>query len=65
MTKMKLVSFLATLLLASVHLAQAQQPKVYRVGVVFDGGPFYTVVDGLKEGLTKLGFAEGKQFVLE
>ena len=59
------VSFLAALVLGSVHLAQAQPAKVYRVGVVFEGGPFYAVVDGLKDGLKELGFAEGKQFVLE
>ena len=59
------VSFLAALVLAPVHFAQAQPAKVYRVGVVFEGGPFYAVVDGLKDGLKELGFAEGKQFVLE
>jgi putative ABC transport system substrate-binding protein len=59
------VSFLAALVLGSVHFAQAQPAKVYRVGVVLEGGPFYAVVDGLKDGLRELGFAEGKQFVLE
>ena len=28
---------LATILLAAVHLAEAQQPKVYRVGVLLQG----------------------------
>ena len=59
------LSFLAALVLGSVHLAQAQPAKVYRVGVVFEGGPFYAVVDGLKDGLKELGLAEGKQLVLE
>jgi putative tryptophan/tyrosine transport system substrate-binding protein len=59
------VSFLAALVLGSVHLAQAQPAKVYRVGVVFEGGPFYAVVDGLKDALRELGIAEGKQLVLE
>ena len=59
------VSFLAALVLSSVHFAQAQPAKVYRVGVVFEGGPFYAVVDGLKDGLRELGIAEGKQLVLE
>jgi putative ABC transport system substrate-binding protein len=40
--------------------AQAQQAKVYRVGVIHEGGPYYVGVDGLKEGLRELGFAEGK-----
>jgi putative ABC transport system substrate-binding protein len=45
--------------------AQAQQAKVYRVGVIHEGGPYYVGVDGLKEGLRELGFAEGKDYVLE
>ena len=45
--------------------AQAQQAKVYRVGVVLEGGPYYAAVDGLKDGLKELGFIEGKHYVLE
>src|SRR5258708_38842396 len=59
-----IVSLLATLVLASVHLAEAQQPKVYRVGVIHEGGPFGVAVDGLKDGLQELGFVEGKQYIL-
>jgi putative tryptophan/tyrosine transport system substrate-binding protein len=55
----------AILALVSVHLAQAQQADVYRVGVIHQGGPFYVVVDGLKDGLKDLGFEEGKNYVLE
>ena len=29
------------------------------------GGPWYEVIDGLRDGLRKLGFEEGKQFVLD
>jgi putative ABC transport system substrate-binding protein len=50
---------------AIVQLAEAQQPKVYRVGLVLEGGPFYALINGLKDGLRDLGFAEGKQYVLE
>jgi putative tryptophan/tyrosine transport system substrate-binding protein len=60
-----LVPFLATLVLVSVHLAQAQQARVYRVGVIHEGGPYYIAIDGLKDGLKDLGFTEGKQYVLE
>ena len=45
--------------------SQAQQGKVYRVGVIHQGGPYYVGVDGLKEGLRELGFADGKDYVLE
>jgi putative ABC transport system substrate-binding protein len=60
-----LASFLAALVLGSVHLAQAQPAKVYRVGVIHEGGTFYAVVDGLKAGLKELGLEEGKHYVLE
>jgi putative ABC transport system substrate-binding protein len=62
--KVILAPCLAALVLSSVHLAEAQPAKVYRVGVVFEGGPFYTVIDGLKDGLRELGFVEAKQYVL-
>ena len=65
MSKKILIPFLATLVLASAHLAQAQQSRVYRVGVIHEGGPYYAAVEGLKEGLKELGFVEGKQYVLE
>ena len=65
MSKKILVPFLAALILASVHLAQAQQAKLYRVGVILEGGPYYAVIDGLKDGLRELGFEERKHFVLE
>ena len=59
------VLLLAALALASVHLTQAQQIKMYRVGVIHEGGTFYAVVDGLKDGLRELGLEEGKHYVLE
>src|SRR5258708_19893935 len=65
MSQKILVLFLAALVLASVHLAQAQQTKAYRVGVIFEGGNFSVVLDGLKDGLKGLGFDAGKQYVLE
>lgn len=64
-SKTAIVSFLATLVLPSVHPAQAQQGRVYRIGVVREGGPDDAVVAGLKEGLKDLGVAEGIDYVLE
>ncbi len=43
---------------------EAQQPKIYRVGVITAGGPWYEVIDGLRFGLRELGLEEGKQFIL-
>ena len=63
--KKKLVSFaLAALLLVGGLPVQAQQQKVYRIGVLFPGGPLSKTVDGLRKGLKELGFEEGKQFTL-
>ena len=45
--------------------ARAQQPKVYRVGVIYPGGAFNGVVEGLRDGLKELGFEDGKQVRLE
>jgi hypothetical protein len=38
MRKKMLVPCLAAVALASIYLAQAQQAKVYRVGVIHEGG---------------------------
>jgi putative tryptophan/tyrosine transport system substrate-binding protein len=58
-------SLLLTLLLPPVFLVEAQQAKVYRVGVIYPGGPYKAVVDGLRDGLRQLGYEEGKHIVLE
>jgi len=64
-SKKLIIPLLATLVPASVHLAQAQQARIYRVVVIHEGGPVSAAVDGLKDGLKELGFEEGKQYVLE
>src|SRR5262249_13021647 len=33
--------------------------------VILQGGPWYAVIDGLRQGLKQLGLTEGKQFVLD
>ena len=54
----------AVVLLAVGVTAEAQQPKIYRVGVITAGGAWYEVIDGLRVGLKQLGLEEGKQFTL-
>jgi len=56
---------LCAMLFALCSSAEAQQPKVYRVGVVTAGSVWYEEIDGLRVGLKQLGFEEGKQFTLE
>jgi putative ABC transport system substrate-binding protein len=65
MCKKILEFILATIILTSVHLANAGQAKVYRIGAIHQGGPFKAVVDGLRDGLKQSGMEEGKQFVLD
>ncbi|TAJ96949.1 MAG: hypothetical protein EPO39_19695, partial [Candidatus Manganitrophaceae bacterium] len=64
MNKKIVIFMLAAFMLAFVHFAEAQQPKVYHVGVLLPGGPLYQTIDGLRVGLKELGLEEGKQFVL-
>jgi len=49
MTKRMLVGLLTTLFLTGVSHADAQQAKIYRVGVIMQGGPYYEAIDGLRE----------------
>ena len=63
--KSKIITLVLTVVMASLHLAEAQQAKVYRVGVILPGSPWYEAVDGLRQGLKELGLEEGKHFVLE
>ena len=59
------VKGLAVSVLAAPHAAGAQPAaKVYRVGVVLEGGPYSAAIDGLRDGLKGLGFEEGKQYSL-
>lgn len=63
--KKKLVGFALAVVLLVVGLpARAQQQKVYRIGVLFPGGPLSQAIDGLRDGLKELELEEGKQFTL-
>jgi putative ABC transport system substrate-binding protein len=60
-------TFLGTLaggLLAAPVAVEGQQARVYRVGVIVQGGPYLGAVDGLRKGLAELGLEEGKQLIL-
>jgi ABC-type uncharacterized transport system substrate-binding protein len=64
MGKKAIIVLLLSLTLALVQLAEAGQAKVYRIGVLYPGGPLSEIIDGLRGGLRKLGLEEGKQFTL-
>jgi putative ABC transport system substrate-binding protein len=61
----RLFLLLLALLGGGVLVADAQEAKIHRVGVILPGGFYYAALDGLREGLKELGLEEGKQYVLE
>jgi putative ABC transport system substrate-binding protein len=64
MTKNIMRLILYAMLCALSSVAEAQQPKLFRVGVITAGGAWYATIDGLRAGLKELGLEEGKQFIL-
>ena len=67
MKKILLPMLAGSLILAFVHLADAQQPgKVHRIGLLISASnviaPF---TDAFRQGMRELGYVEGKNFVLE
>jgi len=64
MSKKTICLALSALFFALCFSAEAQQPKVYRVGVLLPGEAWYEIIDGLRVGLRQLGFEEGQQFIL-
>ncbi len=69
MRKRIFIHVLAIVILASVHLAEAQQAgKVYRIGYLRfgTGGPTTSpIYVGLRQGLRELGYVEGQNLVIE
>ncbi len=53
------------LILSVSVVAEAQQTRVHRVGVVLQGGSLYAVLDGFREGLKDLRLKEGKDLILD
>jgi putative ABC transport system substrate-binding protein len=45
--------------------AGAQGTRVYRIGVVEQGGPYSEAIEGLREGLREGGLEEGKHYALK
>jgi len=68
-TMLNLSIFLfATLILAWVNLAEAQQAgKVYRIGYLSNRGPGHEkgYLPAFQQGLRELGYVEGKNIVIE
>jgi hypothetical protein len=57
---------LATFILTTYSLAEAQQPgKVYRVGVLVVGGANIPQIQGLRDGLKNNGYTQGRNLDLQ
>jgi len=65
MSKKILAVALATVILAPPLLAEAQQQKVYRAGVLMIGSPDIPQMKGLRDGLREAGYVEGKNLLLD
>jgi putative ABC transport system substrate-binding protein len=50
-------------MLAMPLAAEAQEARVYRIGVITYGGPYLAAFDGLRDGLKELGLEEGNQVI--
>ena len=61
----RLPPVVAAILFFAVVTAHAQNPKSGQDWRHPSGGPWYAVVEGLRDGLKELGFVEGTNFVLE
>src|SRR3989442_1181904 len=60
-----IIWLLATFLLAGTSFAQAQQLKVYHVGVLVVGSADIPQIMGLRDGLRELGYIQGKNLALD
>ncbi|MBI3127939.1 MAG: ABC transporter substrate-binding protein [Candidatus Tectomicrobia bacterium] len=68
MGKKTAVFFMILALLAPVPLAAAQQPagKVWRIGILTSAWvPWHSQTNGFREGLSQLGYVEGRNVVFE
>ena len=48
-----------------IAMASARESRAPKIGVILQGGPWYAVVEGLRDELKDLGLIEGKHFLLD
>jgi len=64
MNRRAFVAGLGAVLAAPLGAEAQQAPRIYGIGAILQGGPYYATIDGLRDGLRELGLEEGKQFIL-
>jgi putative ABC transport system substrate-binding protein len=47
----------------ALPLKASAQSKLYRIGVIYNGGPYTAAIDGLRDGLKGLGIVESRNYV--
>lgn len=57
--RVALTCLLICALLAVPLALGAQQARIYRIGVILQGGPYFAAIEGLRDGLKELGLREG------
>jgi len=62
MNRKIVIWLLTSFCLTNIPLAEAQQAKVHRVGVITPGGLWYETIAGLRTGLKELGLEEGNNY---
>jgi len=66
MKRRTIPALLAALLLMSVQVADAQQPKkIPRIGILRVGTPPDAFIDAFREGLKQMGYVEGQNIALD
>jgi putative ABC transport system substrate-binding protein len=65
MKKLVILVLITVTLFTDLTIAQAQQSKVYRVGVIVERGLNPPQIKGLRDGLEEAGYIEGKNLVLD
>jgi ABC-type uncharacterized transport system substrate-binding protein len=67
MGKKIIVALVASVILTSVHMAEAQQAKVPRIGVLLPSNPAATghFLEAFRRGLREHGYLEGKNFTID
>jgi ABC-type uncharacterized transport system substrate-binding protein len=64
--KRKVLGLIAVLVLASVHFADAQQPKrIPRIGYLTIAAPNGARIEAFRQGLRELGYVEGENIIIE
>ncbi len=61
----KILWLITMLIVLNDGTALGQERQPFRIGVVLHGGHYYVAINGLRDGLKRLGYEEGKHYTLD